>query len=126
MLLLRTSGNSSNYIQQALQEIHIEEWARRIIDYLTDCEVHNKPCVLIQSEAVYWPPPPFSPLSQCFEMVHADNILSHLDEFKGVIKSTFGRILKLDSSKKANINLCILFFFFYGDRKKNMDVKYWQ
>lgn len=57
MLHPRTLGNSSSYLQQALQEIHSEERARQTIDYLTDCEVHKKSCVLTQSEAVYQPPP---------------------------------------------------------------------
>lgn len=56
--------------------------------------------------------PPFCPLplAQWFETVHANEILSHLDELKGVITSTFGRILKLDSTKKVNANLCKLDF----------------
>ncbi len=57
MLRPRTIGNSSSYLQQALQEIHSEEWARQTIDYLTDCEVHKKSCALTQSEAVYQQPP---------------------------------------------------------------------
>ncbi|XP_039655399.1 uncharacterized protein LOC120558453 [Perca fluviatilis] len=107
MLPPRTLGNSSSYLQQALQEIHSEEWARRTIDYLTDCEVHKKSCVLTQSEALYQPPPPFNPLplAQWFETVHANDILSHLDELKGVITSTLGRILKLDSTKKITKKL---------------------
>ncbi|TDH00137.1 hypothetical protein EPR50_G00184770 [Perca flavescens] len=107
MLRPRTLGNSSSYLQQALQEIHSEEWARRTIDYLTDCEVHKKSCVLTQSEALYQPPPPFSPLplAQWFETVHANDILNHLDELKGVITSTLGRILKLDSTKKITKKL---------------------
>ncbi|KAF1387477.1 hypothetical protein PFLUV_G00079350 [Perca fluviatilis] len=60
-----------------------------------------------ESEAVYQLPPPFSPLplAQFFETVHANDILSHLDELKGVITSTFGRILKLDSTKKITKKL---------------------
>jgi len=59
-------------------------------------------------EAVYEPPPPFCPLplAQWFETVHANEILVHLDEMKGVITSTYGRILKLDSTKKVQADLC--------------------
>ncbi|RXN02313.1 Carboxyl-terminal PDZ ligand of neuronal nitric oxide synthase [Labeo rohita] len=37
LLRPRTAGNSSSYLQQALEEIHSKEWARRTVDYLTDC-----------------------------------------------------------------------------------------
>ncbi len=63
LLKPRTAGNSSSYLQQALEEIHSEEWARRTIDYLTDCELHKKRCALTQLEVVYEQPPPFCPLS---------------------------------------------------------------
>lgn len=42
MLRPSTVGNSSSYIQQALQELHCEDWARRTGEYLTDCELHRK------------------------------------------------------------------------------------
>ena len=45
------------------------------------------------------------PLAQWFQTVHANNVVSPLDELKGVITSTFGKILKLDSTKKVNVNL---------------------
>ena len=106
MLRPRTVGNSSSYSQQVLQEVHSEEWARRTIDYLTDCEVHKKLRVLTQSEPVYQQPPTFSrlPLAQWFETVHTNEVLGHLEELKGVITSTYGRILKLDSTKKVKVN----------------------
>ncbi|KAI4805634.1 hypothetical protein KUCAC02_010237 [Chaenocephalus aceratus] len=57
--------------------------------------------------AVYMSPPRFSPLplAQCFETVHANEILGHLEEMKGIITSTYGRILKLDSTKKITKKL---------------------
>ncbi|CAL8340966.1 unnamed protein product [Boreogadus saida] len=45
------------------------------------------------------------PLAQWFETVHSNDILSHLDEMKGVITFTYGRILKMDSTKKITKNL---------------------
>ncbi|XP_030205935.1 uncharacterized protein LOC115538683, partial [Gadus morhua] len=33
----RTSGNSSSYLQSAMEEAHSEEWARQTIRYLSDC-----------------------------------------------------------------------------------------
>ncbi|XP_041658916.1 uncharacterized protein LOC121519883 [Cheilinus undulatus] len=40
-----------------------------------------------------------------FESVHANEIVGHLNEMKGVITSTYGRILKLDSTKKITKKL---------------------
>ncbi|XP_016321228.1 uncharacterized protein LOC107672516 [Sinocyclocheilus anshuiensis] len=107
MLKPRTAGNSSSYLQQALEEIHSEEWARRTIDYLTDCELHKNRCALTQLEVVYEQPPPFCPLPLAWAVSNhcANEILSHLDELKGVITSTYGSILKLDSTKKITKKL---------------------
>ncbi|KAI9525194.1 hypothetical protein NQZ68_009402 [Dissostichus eleginoides] len=108
MLKPRTVGNSSSYLQQALEEVHSEEWARHAIEYLADCELHKKRSTITQSDvAVYMRPPPFSPLplAQWFETVHANEILGHLEEMKGIITSTYGRILKLDSTKKITKKL---------------------
>ncbi|KAJ4939221.1 hypothetical protein JOQ06_028677 [Pogonophryne albipinna] len=108
MLKPRTVGNSSSYLQQALEEVHSEEWARHTIEYLADCELHKKRSTMTQSDvAVYMRPPRFSPLplAQWFETVHANEILGHLEEMKGIITSTYGRILKLDSTKKITKKL---------------------
>ncbi|KAK0152989.1 hypothetical protein N1851_005364 [Merluccius polli] len=103
----RTSGNSSSYMQSAIEEAHSEEWARQTIRYLSDCEHHMKMATFVPSAAVYPPPPPFRPLplAQWFETVHSNDILSHVDEMKGVITSTYGRILKMDSTKKITKKL---------------------
>ncbi|XP_056456676.1 uncharacterized protein LOC130390633 [Gadus chalcogrammus] len=98
----RTSGNSSSYLQSVIAEGHSEEWARQTIRYLADCELHKKMATFVPSAAIYPPPPPFRPLplAQWFETVHSNDILSHVEEMKGVITSTYGRILKMDSTKK--------------------------
>ncbi|KAI7802108.1 hypothetical protein IRJ41_000409, partial [Triplophysa rosa] len=105
----RTSGNSSSYLQSAVEEVHSEEWARRTIQYLSDCEHHLRKFALVQSATApaFSAPAPFRPLplAQWFETVHSNNILSHLDEMKGVITSTYGRILKMDSTKKITKKL---------------------
>ena len=59
--------NCSSYLQQAMEELHSEAWARRVIEYLSDCELHKKRSTLTQSEeSVYDLPSPFSllPLAQ--------------------------------------------------------------
>lgn len=96
LLKPRTEGNSSSYLQQAMEEIHSEQWSRRSMDYFMDCELHRKRCAFGQHEAVYQKPPPYCPLplAQWFETVHANEILAHVNEMKGVITSTYGRIRK--------------------------------
>ncbi|KAI4800783.1 hypothetical protein KUCAC02_007081 [Chaenocephalus aceratus] len=62
MLKPRTVGNSSSYLQQALEEVHSEEWARHTVEYLADCELHKERSTMTQSDvAVYMSPPRFSP-----------------------------------------------------------------
>ncbi|KAL2087206.1 hypothetical protein ACEWY4_018265 [Coilia grayii] len=103
----RTCGNSSSYVQSAIEEAHSEEWARQSIRYLADCERHKKTASFAPSAAVHPPPLPFRPLplAQWFETVHSNDILSHVDEMKGVITSTYGGILKMDSTKKITKKL---------------------
>ncbi len=110
----RTSGNSSSYLQSAVEEVHSEEWARRTIQYLSDCEFHLKKVALVQSATApaFSAPTPFRPLplAQWFETVHSNDILCHLEEMKGVITSTYGRILKMDSTKKVHYMSMIFIF----------------
>lgn len=65
-----------------------------------------KMTTFVPSAAVHLPPPPFRPLplAQWLETVHSNDILSHLDEMKGVITSTYCRILKMDSTKKVRVS----------------------
>ena len=103
----RTLGNSSSYAQQVLEENHSQEWARRSMTYLEACKTHKKGCLLTGQQVDYLPPPPYTPvpLAQWFETAHGNEVLVHRDEMKGVITSTFGKILKLDSTKKVRVTL---------------------
>ncbi|KAF4115299.1 hypothetical protein G5714_002788 [Onychostoma macrolepis] len=89
LLKPRTAGNSSSFQQHRRLTFHNQR-CQRMARHLTQLEV------------VYEQPPPFSPLplAQWFETDHANEILGHLDELKGVITSTYVSILKLDSTKK--------------------------
>ena len=75
-----------------------------------------KRCFLTKSKPVYEQPPTFSHLllAQWFENVHINVVLGHLDELKGVITSTYGRILKLDSTK-SKLNLFSFLFSMSND-----------
>ncbi|XP_053406185.1 uncharacterized protein LOC123525390 [Mercenaria mercenaria] len=103
----RTLGNSSSYLKQAVEEIHSEDWGRRAIQYMSACELHQKGCRLTGNSISYQPPPSYRPLplAQWFETVHANEVLLHASEMRGSITSTYGKILKLDSTKKVTKKL---------------------
>ncbi|KAI8493995.1 hypothetical protein Bbelb_283420 [Branchiostoma belcheri] len=103
----RTLGNSSSYIHQAMEECHSEAWAKKCLQYLSDCEVHMRSAALTGLSTTYAEPPGFRPLplAQWFETAHPGEIMNHQAEMKGVITSTYGRILKLDSTKKITKKL---------------------
>ena len=41
LLRSRTLGNSSTALQNNVTELHTEEWSRRVMWYLTDCQRHR-------------------------------------------------------------------------------------
>eukprot|EP00058_Branchiostoma_floridae_P014901 XP_002600389.1 hypothetical protein BRAFLDRAFT_99580 [Branchiostoma floridae] len=103
----RTQGNSSSLTQQALEEIHSEAWGKKCMHYLSDCELHKKGTQLTGLTCLYQAPPAYRPLplAQWFEAVHTNEILGHEDEMKAIITSTYGRVLKMDSTKKVTKKL---------------------
>ena len=103
LLKPRTFGNSSSYVKKALEEIHSEEWGRQTIKYLTACKLNRR---YTSKATSYQNPPPFRPLPQAswFATVHSYDIASHVDEMKAVVTSTYGRVLKIDSTKKVRIS----------------------
>ena len=101
----RTMGNTSSYIQQAVDEIHSTEWAKRVVLYLSDCDLHKKNCVERGiPPPVYKHPPQYSslPLASWFETAHAIEVTRNLTAMRGIITSVYGRVLKVDSTKKVS------------------------
>ena len=102
--LLRTRGlgNSAHQLQRKLEEQHHMRWLRQVSLYLSDCKgFTNKDLVVAQSFAK--PPSPMAvPKYQWLQMVYCLDVMSRLDEVKAAITSTFGRILKIDSTKKVS------------------------
>ena len=102
LLKPRTFGNSSSYVKKALEEIHSEEWGRRTVRYLTACNLHQRSS---SAATTYQKPPDYRPLplASWFETVHSYEIASHAEEMKAVITSTYGQVLKIDSTKKVGM-----------------------
>ncbi|KAK7907602.1 hypothetical protein WMY93_016214 [Mugilogobius chulae] len=89
----RTLGNSPARLVKQLKENHGEEWMSRMAHYLGELTLQE-------------PPEPIAiPTSHWILSVYAKDILSRLDHVKASITSTFGSIIKLDSTKKITKKL---------------------
>ncbi|XP_068424608.1 uncharacterized protein [Clinocottus analis] len=98
----RTPGNSAKRLFNTLREQHSEAWMRRGIRYLGICEQFLAMC----SARGQTPPPPLPPMPPLpspvwLLTVYSYDVLSQLDKYKFRITSTFGSILKMDSTKKV-------------------------
>ncbi|XP_073714915.1 uncharacterized protein [Misgurnus anguillicaudatus] len=100
----RGLGNSSSQIQRKLQERHAEVWLQKTVQYLTDCKgiasaVTSSLILPVTFEPL--PPMPSVPKHRWLMQVYAQDVLQRLDEIKAAITSQYGRILKMDSTKKV-------------------------
>lgn len=104
----RTLGNSSSLIHHSISEMHSEAWLRRVLLYLSECELHkakNTTGVMRQlGPCTYKEPPPYPgvPTFQWILACYGKDVLSRLEEVKAQVTSTYGSILKMDSTKKVN------------------------
>ncbi|KAK1893511.1 ATP-dependent protease ATPase subunit HslU [Dissostichus eleginoides] len=97
-------GNSSSQIQRKLQECHAEVWMQETVQYLQDCKgiasaVTSGPILPMPFDPVPAMPP--VPKHHWLMQVYAQDVLQRLDEIKATITSQYGRILKMDSTKKV-------------------------
>ncbi|XP_034064265.1 uncharacterized protein LOC117541213 [Gymnodraco acuticeps] len=100
----RTLGNSATQLCNTLREQHSDAWMRRAIQYLGVCEQFLALC----SVRGQFPPPPIMPTLPSpiwLLTVYGYDIMTRLDEYKARITSTFGSILKIDSTKKVTKKL---------------------
>ena len=105
LLRQRGLGNSSTQLQKKLTEQHSEAWLQRTAHYLTDCqgfvEASKKQQIFIPK---FEELPASNPVPQAAWLltVYCQDVLSRVQEVKAAITSTFGRFLKLDSTKKVS------------------------
>lgn len=108
----RTLGNSANRLYNTLREQHSNAWMRRAIQYLGVCEQ------FLALRGHFPPPPQMPPLPTPIWLltVYSYDILTQLDEYKARTTSTFGSILKMDSTKKVSkvSHSFILSYFSYS------------
>ena len=107
----RGLGNSATQLQRKLAEQHSEAWLRQANHFLADCVGYARAGT---SRMVVRPAfdevPAQSPIPKFrwFQQVYCCDVMTRVEEIKASITSTFGRVLKIDSTKKV-----ILVHFFY-------------
>jgi hypothetical protein len=104
MLWERTLGNSSTRLAEELRENHSEEWLQSSTHYIELCnDFASRPSffpVVCQR-----PPEPMAvPTNRCLLTVYGKDLMSRMGHIKANITSTFGSILKMDSTKKITNN----------------------
>jgi hypothetical protein len=103
MLRQRGLGNSSTQLQKKLTEQHSEKWLQRTIRYVSDCDHFVKASKSgLVTRIEFEEPPTYMPVPKYKWLltIYAKDVLSRIDYVKASITSTFGRILKMDSTKK--------------------------
>lgn len=114
----RTLGNSSTSLWNDVTEMHSDEWMRRAVAYLSDCERHKIsrkrlgiPDVTYATLPLFHNPPG----CKWFLATYIRDVWSRLPALKSRITSVYGTILKIDSTKKITLKLQVNFIlnFFY-------------
>ncbi|XP_023278736.1 uncharacterized protein LOC111667306 [Seriola lalandi dorsalis] len=105
LLRERGLGNSPTRVLKQLRENHTEEWLHCVARYTTEClDFLQRPGLL---PMVFPEPPEPAVVPSCKRLlsVYSQDILMRLEEIKARITSTYGTILKMDSTKKITTKL---------------------
>ena len=104
LLRTRGAGNSSNQLFRKLEEQHKEAWLGRCARYLSDCQAFTR----AQSRGILTirkpdRPPARTPVPKPKWLLTAycKEVLSRIKEVNAQITSTFGKVLKIDSTRKV-------------------------
>lgn len=105
LLRERGLGNSVSQVQKKLREQHSEDWLCRSAAYLSVCRKFVNNPLLSDFRAVL--PPAYQDLARpkWLLSVFVKDVFSRLDEVKAKVTSTYGSVLKLDSTKKVTKKL---------------------
>ena len=105
LLRTRGAGNSSTQLFRKLEEEHEEAWLGRCAQYLSDCQAFTR----AQSRGILTIRKPEEPPARtCVPKpswlltAYCQDVLSRMEEVKAQITSTFGKVLKIDSTKKVS------------------------
>ncbi|XP_053384278.1 uncharacterized protein LOC123536813 [Mercenaria mercenaria] len=103
LLRQRGLGNSASQLQIKLEEQHSEKWLQKTIHYLSACRVYKQASKKGLITSVFFQDPPTRiavPKYKWFQLVYCQDVMRRADEVKAAITSTFGTVLKIDSTKK--------------------------
>ncbi|XP_034054489.1 uncharacterized protein LOC117534408 isoform X1 [Gymnodraco acuticeps] len=105
--LLRERGlsNSPTRVLKQLRENHTEEWLHRVARYTTECVGFLQGPGLMPVTFPEPPEPAVVPSCKWLLSVYSQDILTRLEEIKARITSTYGSILKMDSTRKITKKL---------------------
>ncbi|CAL8235551.1 unnamed protein product [Arctogadus glacialis] len=109
MLRERTLGNSSTRLAKQLRENHGEEWLQRVARYLEVCADFVDQPSLFPVVCQEPPEPVAVPTNRWLLTVYGKDLMSRMDHIKASITSTFGAILKMDSTKKVKRTFTSIF-----------------
>ncbi|XP_073719431.1 uncharacterized protein [Misgurnus anguillicaudatus] len=105
MLRERTLGNSPTRLVKQLRENHGEEWLDRLAHYMEECAGFLKSPSLLPVVCQKPPEPIDVPTSKWLLSVYGRDIISRIDHIRASITSTFGTVLKMDSTKQITKKL---------------------
>ena len=95
-------GNSPSALRNKLLELHSEEWLRKQVCYLSDCQWHSSSLKDLHLPVpVYKEASPFGkfPKYQWFVAVYVRDVWLRFPAVLAAATSMFGSILKIDSTK---------------------------
>jgi len=95
-------------LQNNILELHSEEWSRRCLWYMSDCERHKRGHQSLNLNPVeYDDAPPLHSLPTCkwFLACYVKDVWDRLPLLKASMTSIYGEILKIDSTKKVRLKL---------------------
>jgi hypothetical protein len=102
---VRSIGNSSHHIQKQLNEQHCENHATKTLQFLQAREPFQHQCAMgVLRLQTPHPIPPMQPVPKpaWFLAVYIRDVVGRIEETKAQLTSTFGSILKMDSTKKVS------------------------
>ena len=109
LMRLRRLGNSASQLQRRLAEYHCEHWIRQSMLYLTHVEHYKANSQLVRAPAIEEPPSNRNlPSIKWLLSVHLKDVLHRLSQLQSAITSVYGKILKIDSTKKVPVSVIIL------------------
>ena len=108
LLRSRTLGNSPSALQNTICELHSEEWMWKCVSCLSACKRHQ-----VASHTFFQTPVEYQkeqqlknpPSAKWFLACYVCDVYNRLDDLKAVTTSVYGRILKIDSTKKITKKL---------------------